>query len=235
MASPGSQSKDRVANRPNNGGRTADTAGGAAGAQTLAGGPTITRNQPVQPTGPNIKSTPGQQAPVQNDRRVSINGRGDITDNTPPAGGSATTYTPEPGVVDNYPYANAAAIADLAASALPGGLANAVPGIVGDIEDPTKPHAGALGQMLGADYGPRVGYQRDRSRGAGSYNPNDPRGADPDERAIAGSRIGAGTEALTGDDSDVTVDENTGPFSDVTLQDRRKPRTGAGTQMLLGM
>jgi hypothetical protein len=153
----------------------------------------------------------------------------------PPGGGSATTNTYEPGAVPNYPDADLATVVDVLASALPGGLANAAPGILASIEDPSKPHPGALGQMLGANPGPQKGFARDRSRGAGSFSPNDPRGDSPDERAIAGSRIGAGTEALTGDDSGDTVDENTGPFSDVTLQDRRKPRMGAGTQMLLGM
>lgn len=154
---------------------------------------------------------------------------------SPLGGGTTTSWNYSPGAVQNFPDANAAAVADQLSSAIPGvGAANSVykGGKMLAGEDSTF---GPLGDMLGADAGPQKGWQPDRTRGEPA-NPNDPRGASPDEREIPGRSFGAGTLALTGDDAggDVTPGPGGDYSDDVMLKDRRRPRVGAGTQMLLG-
>lgn len=164
----------------------------------------------------------------------------------PLGGGSAVTEEYEPGSVPNFPDANAAAVVDMLSQAIPGvGATSAVykGGKLLDGEDATF---GPLGDMLGADTGPQAGFNRDRGKGASSFNPDDPRGETAsDERAIPGRSFGAGTEALTGDSEDDGLGAGAEAlFSDVTLQDRKKPRPvgknasddymGFGTKMLLG-
>lgn len=91
--------------------------------------------------------------------------------------------------------------------------------------------------LTGGTPGPRTAYQPDRYRGQASLNGIGGDGGavnDGSEREIAGQRFGAGTEALLGDPDEAGPTGNlTDEYSDVALKDRRKPRLGAGTQLLM--
>lgn len=160
------------------------------------------------------------------------------------AGGTGKPYTP--GAVGNYPDANAAAVVDTLLGAVPGygatdTLYKGGKLLSGDA-DLNGPVSGMFGDMFGAEYGEQAGWSPDRYRGqdsltgiggsGGAVNSAD------DERVIAGQSYGAGTQALTGD-SDTDTGAGTGAlYSDVMLQDRRKPRTdnmGAGSRMALAL
>lgn len=94
----------------------------------------------------------------------------------------------------------------------------------------------ALDDALGDTPGKQSGWRPDRYRGTNSMGGIGGSGgavsdSAGDSRSIPGRRVGAGTQALTGDPEDIEAGPG-GPFSDVMLRDRRRPR-GAGTQMLL--
>lgn len=208
MASPGSQAKERQANKP----------GGAPGKQTDSGGGGYLNSDSLSKIGAKVSK-------ATDPARVSMR----------PEGGSATSWEAEPGSVQNYPNADSLTVFEKVFAPLaPGvgaGLAAAEAGKLLDDDDSTNFGDGKT--VLGGDPGPQSGWQRDRGKGASSFNPNDPRGTD--SREIPGTSYGAGTQALTGD-SDETVGAGTDMlFSDVTLRDRRKAKNyGAGTEMVLG-
>jgi hypothetical protein len=83
--------------------------------------------------------------------------------------------------------------------------------------------------------GEQVGYQPDRFKGRanldGVGDPGSASGLSASERELTGQRFGAGTEALVGDPEEAPAPVS--EFSDVVLQDRRKPKLGAGTAMLM--
>jgi hypothetical protein len=160
-------------------------------------------------------------------------------------GGTTATDTYTPGAVGNFPDAESP-LTNLAEGALlsptgPVGIIGAVArgaytGITGDAD----PYTEGKQTSPFSNTGPQRGYQPDRYRGeaslgglggdGGAVNSGD------DEREIAGQRFGAGTMALTGD-SETPIDggDGSGGYSDdIMLRDRRKPKVGAGTQMLLG-
>lgn len=158
-------------------------------------------------------------------------------------GNAGTTVQPNytPGAVGAYPDANAAAVADMLSSAIPGlGLTNSVykgaKALAGEADPLSASNMGPLGDLLGGDPGPQRGYQPDKFKGqanlSGIGDPGSASGSDP--REIAGRAYGAGTLALTGDPTDATDGGTGGEYSDeIMLRDRRKPKLGAGTQMLL--
>jgi hypothetical protein len=161
------------------------------------------------------------------------------------AGGGTTVsdqYTP--GAVPNHPFANAPQIIGTLVDAIPGiGMLNSMPDVESGIENPKAvPQGGAVGRLLGADPGPQRGWQPDRYKGQANLTGiGDPGSASGVQREIAGTPLGAGTIALTGDSSDETDAESGGAgtslYSDVTLRDRRKPRGDltAGTRMALAL
>lgn len=195
------------------GGRT----GVGAGTQAMSGNTaTITRGRPALPTGPNTKVTQGKQAPATPDRNVTLDSHGDPTHQS--LGGTSTTDQYVPGAVENHPYANAAAVADMLTGAVPiaGALSTAYKGakaLTG--EDATF---GPLGDALGADAGPQRGWQPDRTR----QMTGGPGGTDP--REIPGRSYGAAVASMVGD---LVTDPVTGEVTDysdeITLRDRRRP------------
>lgn len=203
---------DRAQSAMGGGGSTRTGVG--AGTQAMSGdAATITRGQPA-PSGPNIKTTEGKQAPFSPDRGVTLDSKGDVT-----RIGGGTTVSPNytPGAVENRPYANPAAVADLLSNAIPGvGLSNstykAAKLLSGD--DTTF---GPLGDMLGADEGPQQGWQPDRTRGMNG-------GPQNDERDIPGRSYGSNVARMVGDlQTDPVTGETTDYRDDVMLADRRRP------------
>jgi|GEM_PF-7012136 len=156
-------------------------------------------------------------------------------------GGTTTSPIYTPGSVPNFPDADALTV--LEKIALPAAL-SAIPGANAALSAATAAKAyseGDIGKMttlFGGDPGKQRGYQPDRFKGSantgGIGDPGSAGGQTADERSIAGRSYGAGTQALVGDSDSIPAGPG-GDWSDVTLQDRRKPRQlGAGTQMLLG-
>jgi hypothetical protein len=162
-----------------------------------------------------------------------------------PLGGTTTQETYTPGAVQNFPDAESP-LTNLVEGAMlsptgPVGIAGAVArSVYTGVTDDADPFSDGKQTSPFSNTGPQRGFQPDRYRGeaslgglggdGGAVNSGD------DEREIAGQRFGAGTMALTGD-SETPIDggDGSGEYSDdIMLRDRRKPKVGAGTQMLLG-
>jgi hypothetical protein len=141
--------------------------------------------------------------------------QGKQTEGGQPSGGSAVTKNYEPGAVPNKPHSNPLTEIGKAALIGPLGMAAAVVkgALVGKAPDPF-------------DDSEQEGWARDRSRGWGSYSPNDPRGnSAEEEREIAGRPLRAEREDSADDQTGATSGDPVGTdiYSDVMLKDRRKP------------
>jgi hypothetical protein len=152
-----------------------------------------------------------------------------------PGGGTTTRYDYTPGAVPNYPDAQNPLRNLLEATAI---------GPLGPVSTATMLANGFAKALNGDDFsespftdtGPQGGWQPDRDR-----NMNGGPAGDDDDRTIMGKSYGAGTEALTSDNQDTPSggSNNSGDdYSDVQLQDRRKPKIpnlGAGARMALAL
>ncbi|GAB2178702.1 hypothetical protein [Dongia sp. agr-C8] len=148
----------------------------------------------------------------------TITRSGKPTPDGSPGGGTSTTWQQTPGAVPNFPDANPAE--ELAKAAVIGPLGMAAKVAWGAVtgEDPSP-----------FDPGQQRGWQPDRHKGkanmTGIGDPGSASGLSPGERAIPGSPYSRDAVALIGDDlAGNPYMPPSGDFSDVMMQDRRRPR-----------
>lgn len=212
MASPGSGAKDRNTggNRSGpNGGRTGT--GSMLGAGTDATAPTIARrDDPRFKPGPNTKTFQGDQ-------------------NRPSSGGTSVSYGYTPGAVPNIPDPSAGqVISGLAmAPAGPLGVLGAIAGMATADQSGRTLAGQAVDAATGSKPGMQEGWQGDRDRNTtgGPSGSDSVLPATAALRALTGDVLAGATATGSGGTQDPA-------FSDVTLQDRRRPRTAASRMMM---
>jgi hypothetical protein len=147
--------------------------------------------------------------------------------NRPVSGGTSVTYGYTPGAVPNIPDPSAGQVVSglMMAPAGPLGVLGAIAGMATADQSGRTLAGQAVDSATGSTPGKQEGWQPDRDRN----NTGGPSGSDSVVPATAALR------ALTGDVPTAATATDGGPdqnFSDVTLQDRRRPRTAASRMMM---